>query len=286
MLRSTCADRLAAAAAMVAVIAAATIPARAADEVVARPRPAYAFSRAKSPIPRDESDAGATAPAGRSAARTSRATTPKRQTGVVTTNYLQDQLTEPMPELGSKPKKFVKPFRKIADILPYDTYDPISTSAERERCPTNLCPCPEGAECPECCPDEDSLRRLGREKGEPDRPFIARNFAHMYYSWEPTNMYHNPIYFEDVALERYGHTRHFLIQPVFSGAKFALQFFGLPYQMTLYPFCSRQYSLGYYRPGECAPYKYYQIPLNAEAALVEAGVITGGYFLFAPGVGP
>ena len=108
----------------------------------------------------------------------------------------------------------------------------------------------------------------------------------MHYCWEPTNLYHNPIYFEDVPLERYGHTRHYLIQPFFSGAKFAVQLLGLPYQMTIYPVCSRQYSLGYYRPGECAPYKYYQIPLNAEAALVEAGVISGGYFLFAPGVGP
>ena len=286
MLRSICGSRLAAVVATVAVSAAGALPAQSADAVVGRALPAYAASRAKSPINFDESDAGDAAPAAAPAAKALRATTPPRRARVVTTNYLQDQLTEPMPDLGSKPRKFVKPFRKIADILPYDTYDPISTPAERERCPSNLCPCPEGAECPECCPDEDSLRRLGREKGESDRPFIPRNFAHMYYSWEPTNMYHNPIYFEDVPLERYGHTRHYLIQPVFSGTKFALQLIGLPYQMTLYPFCSRQYSLGYYRPGECAPYKYYQIPLNAEAALVEAGVITGGYFLFAPGVGP
>ena len=188
--------------------------------------------------------------------------------------------------MDTRPRKYVKPFRKIADIIPYDTYDPISTPAERERCPSNLCPCPEGVDCQECCPEEDALRRLGREAGEPDRPYIYRNFALMHYCWEPTNLYHNPIYLEDVPLERYGHTRHYLIQPFFSGAKFFVQLLGLPYQMTLYPVCSRQYSLGYYRPGECAPYKYYQIPLNAEAALVEAGFVAGGYFIFAPGVGP
>jgi hypothetical protein len=180
----------------------------------------------------------------------------------------------------------MRPIRKINEILPYDDYEPDPEAAAQSDCPSNLCPCPEGADCPACCPDEKFLRRLGRGEGEPDTPFIARNFAHIHYCWEPTNMYHRPIYFEDVALERYGHTRHYLLQPFVSGTKFAVQLLGLPYQMVLYPPCTRQYSLGYYRPGECVPYKYYQIPLNAEAALVEAGLVAGGYFLFAPGVGP
>jgi len=38
--------------------------------------------------------------------------------------------------------------------------------------------------------------------------------------------------------------------------------------------------LGYYRPGECSPKLIYQVPLNLEAALVEAGALTGVYFLF------
>jgi hypothetical protein len=40
------------------------------------------------------------------------------------------------------------------------------------------------------------------------------------------------------------------------------------------------YTLGYYRPGECAPKKYYRITWNAHAATVEAGVWTGLIFLF------
>ncbi|MGE5195360.1 MAG: hypothetical protein ACM3U2_22935 [Deltaproteobacteria bacterium] len=285
MPRSICGKTLVGAAAACVVLAAAALPARSAERAAPRSRPAMAASSFKTAIDayalEDAVAAGAKEPT-----LPPRKVANPRRTRVVTTQFKEEPVTEPVPEMESKPRKFVKPFRQIAEILPYDTYDPISTAAERERCPTNLCPCPEGAECPECCPDEDSLRRLGREKGEPDRPFIPRDFAHIHYCWEPTNMYHYPIYFEDVPLERYGHTRHYLIQPFFSGAKFAVQLLGLPYQMTLDPVCSRQYSLGYYRPGECAPYKYYQIPLNAEAALVEAGVITGGYFLFAPGVGP
>jgi hypothetical protein len=194
----------------------------------------------------------------------------------------------------------LRPFRKIADIIPYDNYEPDPETAAKDPC-HNLCPRPKGGDCPDCeadenapgsglrcpeCPWEQDLRRIGRKPGEANIPFVPRDFAHITYCWEPTNLYHNPIYFEDVPLERYGHTRHFLIQPLFSVPKFALQLFGLPYQMSLYPMCDRQYSLGYYRPGECVPYKCYQIPLNAKAAVVETGVISGAYFLFAPGVGP
>lgn len=202
----------------------------------------------------------------------------------------------PVPDSG--PGLAVRPFRKIADIVPYDDYEPDPEIAAKDRC-NNLCPRPQGGDCPDCskdgdgnmipcpeCPWEQELRRIGRAPGEPDRPFIPRDFAHIHYCWEPTNLYHNPIYFEDVSLERYGHTRHYLIQPIFSIAKFAVQLGGLPYQMSIYPVWDRQYSLGYYRPGEFVPYKYHQLPLNAKAALVEAGVISGAYFLFAPGVGP
>lgn len=217
---------------------------------------------------------------------------------VLQTNYQPEPPIEPAPERGH----FVRPSRKMSEILPYDSYEPDPEIAAQDRC-FNLCPRPKGGDCPDCveadaaggapagplcpdCPWEQDLRRVGRAPGEPDNAFVPRNFGPMHYCWEPTNLYHNPIYFEDFPLERYGHTRHFLIQPFFSAAKFGIQLFGLPYQMTLNPVCSRKYALGYYRPGEYAPYKYYQIPLNAEAALVEAGVISGAYFLFAPGVGP
>jgi hypothetical protein len=49
--------------------------------------------------------------------------------------------------------------------------------------------------------------------------------------------------------------------------------------MTIDPIYKKRYSLGYYRPGEYAPKKLYQIPLNLDAAIVEAGVVTGLFFL-------
>lgn len=93
--------------------------------------------------------------------------------------------------------------------------------------------------------------------------------------WAPTNLYHYPLYFEDPSLERYGHTYHPLVQPFASTGRFAVQVAGLPYQMALKPVNSREYDLGYYRPGECAPKKHYQIPFNEEATLVEIATIAG-----------
>lgn len=109
-------------------------------------------------------------------------------------------------------------------------------------------------------------------------PFPQRMFPGLIYQWEPSNFYHYPLYFEDAALERYGHTYSPCIQPMVSIAKFGGQFIFLPYQMTLDPACCPKYVLGWYRPGECAPKLHYQPPLNAKAAAVEAGVITGLFF--------
>ena len=97
-----------------------------------------------------------------------------------------------------------------------------------------------------------------------------RNFIDIEYCWEAPNLFHNPLYFEDVPLERYGHTYCEPLQSISSDSKFGAHLVGLPYQMALAPIHKREYPLGYYRPGDPAPYKCYQIPLNAEAALKAA----------------
>ncbi len=85
---------------------------------------------------------------------------------------------------------------------------------------------------------------------------------------------YNPLYFQDVQLERYGHT-YGCLQPAVSLGRFGVQLIGLPYQMALDPPCKCVYPLGYYRPGECAPKLCYQIPLNARAAVDAAGFYSG-----------
>jgi hypothetical protein len=110
--------------------------------------------------------------------------------------------------------------------------------------------------------------------------YVARANAPTVLQWAPTNLWHHPLYFEDPALERYGHTYHPLVQPFASSGRFAVQLVGLPYQMALHPIHAKEYTLGYYRPGEYAPKLHYQIPFNTEAALVQAAAVTGFLFIF------
>ena len=103
----------------------------------------------------------------------------------------------------------------------------------------------------------------------------GRNYEAILYQWQASNLHHNPLYFQDAGLERYGHVHHELVQPFVSVGKFGLQLVGLPYQMTIDPVCRKQYALGYYRPGECAPKQTHQIPWNSTAALNQVAVVTG-----------
>ena len=82
-----------------------------------------------------------------------------------------------------------------------------------------------------------------------------------------------------MALERYGHSCHPLVEPFVSGAHFFATIPVLPYKMGMDPPWECQYPLGYYRPGNCAPHLKYPIPLSVRGALTEAGVVTGLVFI-------
>ncbi len=132
---------------------------------------------------------------------------------------------------------------------------------------------------------DNDIREYARKQAEDlnlafgSEPYSERAFPATVKPWDAPNFFHYPLYFEDPALERYGHSRRPLIQPLVSMGRFSAQLIGLPYQMTLDPPCREVYSLGWYRPGECAPKLHYQVPLNAHAAAVEAATITGLVFL-------
>lgn len=187
-------------------------------------------------------------------------------------------LDDPRPNEGEVPEPVTSPahLKKISDIQPFYDYHP-ETALKGEVC-WNLCPRPDGLPCqadengnvPEC-PNEFKLG---------DETYTSRPMSDCLYQWQASNQWHHPLYFEDPSLERYGHAHHDLIQPFVSVARFGVQFAGLPYQMTIDPVCKKMYTLGYYRPGECAPKKYYRIPWNTHAAAAEAGVVTGLFFLF------
>lgn len=97
--------------------------------------------------------------------------------------------------------------------------------------------------------------------------------------WQASNIWYHPLYFEDAPLERYGHTYDNHIQYVLSPVKFVGDAAMLPYKSTLRPHGSREYPLGWYRPGECAPHLKYLPPWNGEAAVHQALAVTGLFFL-------
>ena len=113
--------------------------------------------------------------------------------------------------------------------------------------------------------------------GPPDPS--TRDWAPITFTWKATALCHKPAYFEQVHLEQYGHSWGPYLQPVMSGAHFFLTVPVLPYKMGLYPPNECIYSLGYYRPGSCAPYMLDPLPLSIRAALFEAGAWTGAAFL-------
>jgi len=82
-------------------------------------------------------------------------------------------------------------------------------------------------------------------------------------------------YFEDVAVERYGHSWGPFLQPVVSAAHFYGSVVFLPYKMGLTPPCECVYTLGYYRPGSCVPFMIDPVPLSLRAGVAQAGAVVG-----------
>ncbi|GAB6165354.1 hypothetical protein JCM19992_13540 [Thermostilla marina] len=108
--------------------------------------------------------------------------------------------------------------------------------------------------------------------------FQPRSWAPITFTWKASGVCHKPLYFEQVAVERYGHNLGPIAQPFASGAHFFLTFPILPYKMGLTPPNECMYPLGYYRPGNCAPWILDPIPLSVRAGLWEAGAWTGAAF--------
>ncbi len=112
-----------------------------------------------------------------------------------------------------------------------------------------------------------------------DRPMSRVIGVPMLLQWQPSNLWYHPLYFEDPALERYGHTYSPLVQPFVSTGQFVGQAATLPYHATLRPHRSREYPLGWYRPGECAPHLKYHPAWNDEGAVKQAMAVVGLIFL-------
>lgn len=145
----------------------------------------------------------------------------------------------------------------------------------------------------EPCPDPDELKPIDEitndisaEAGEfppecdlGNETYEPRQWAMTTYTWKASGLCHKPLYFEEVGLERYGHSAGPILQPLISGAHFFATVPILPYKMGIEPPGECVYDLGYYRPGSCAPRIILPIGLSLRGALFEAGAATGLAFL-------
>lgn len=108
-------------------------------------------------------------------------------------------------------------------------------------------------------------------------PYEDRQFAQLTYQWTASSICHKPLYFEEPALERHGHTVP-LVHPVISAAHFFGTLPALPYCVGMNPPWECKYTLGHYRMGSCAPYMVPPVPLSWRGAAVQGAVTTGVVF--------
>jgi hypothetical protein len=106
------------------------------------------------------------------------------------------------------------------------------------------------------------------------------------YNWDATCFCHNPLYFEEVNLERYGYQcgdrsccvtcgRECCLQPAASAAHFYGSLLALPYCMAAECPGDCVYTLGHYRPGNCNPWRRHWPPFDPIAAATTAGFWVG-----------
>ena len=100
-------------------------------------------------------------------------------------------------------------------------------------------------------------------------PFAPRCWRLTTYTWKASALCHKPLYFEDEALERYGHSHGPFCEYLASGAHFFGDLILLPYHMGVETPCECIYDLGVYRVGDCAPYMLDPFPISCR------GLVTG-----------
>ncbi len=206
---------------------------------------------------------------------------------------VDDQGSVPAPLSLRSEDRFsadARPSRATVDIALQDTEMKSSTAAKNVAAPNRALRERQISEIhPYYDRDQDGdIREFAIRKGKEldidfkPKSFSDRSFPEVTLAWEASNFTYHPLYFSDPALERYGHSHHPLLQPIASIARAGVQFIFLPYQMAIIPPCKEESPLGYYRPGDCVTKLHYQVPLNAEAAVVEAAALTGLFFMIAP----
>lgn len=107
----------------------------------------------------------------------------------------------------------------------------------------------------------------------------TRSWIPQTVTWHASALCHKPLYFENRQLERYGHSHGPVLQPIHSTAHFFVSLFTLPYQTAIHPPTECRYALGYYRPGNCAPWLKDPVPISLDGIRRQALIATGLAFI-------
>ena len=121
-----------------------------------------------------------------------------------------------------------------------------------------------------------------RLEGEDWQP---RQFVNTTMTWRAAGYCHKPLYFEQWNFERYGNSVHPVADPFLSAGHFFTTAAFLPYKMGVELPWECIYPLGYYRPGDCAPWTVPAPAMSLRGAALEAAALTGAYFIL-PFPGP
>ncbi len=123
----------------------------------------------------------------------------------------------------------------------------------------------------------NAAARVLAEQSQPCCGNCRREWPCQCFRWEASALCHQPLYFEETNLERYGYSPRGLrlIQPVLSAANFFLTIPLLPYKMGAEPPHQGVYTLGQYRPGSPVPYRIGRPRLSLVGIVAEAGIIAG-----------
>lgn len=97
--------------------------------------------------------------------------------------------------------------------------------------------------------------------------FQGRSWNEQSFFWKASALCHKPLYFENRALERYGHTHGPIVEPIHSAAHFFVNLIAWPYHTGINPPNECLYALGFYRPGDCAPWLRDPLPLSLNGAI-------------------
>jgi len=128
-------------------------------------------------------------------------------------------------------------------------------------------------------PADFSARSLKHRQGFDQLTFPRADSAYVEFCWAPAELAHQPLYFDDQPLERYGQSVCPPLQPILSAAHFFLVFPVMPYKIGLDRTHDPVYTLGYYRVGTRAPCVRQRLPFELDAAIFEAGAWLGAGFI-------